>query len=392
VTVPRARRSGLELSLAALAATTAALGTPGPERHVLGPPRGAAALDGVGGARDRSSVGGLPRAPRVLWTRSIAGGITCNMLADDAGRLIALGPGRLSQLGTDGSLELTRSYPFARPIAAALMNDGTRVLLTETPELIGLSERGALRFNVRLSGVNLASPSLLPLWDGGVLVTLGAWVLSYDARGGPTSSVELDERVRVSLQSGRDVILVGARGGVYRWIDHGGVRRVGAFGRGVLDATLSPGGSLVASLAADELAELSLASGQVTPLRTATPLPGAAHRTLDGSSWLSTTASGALLMRRGGEPSSTLPELSATPLLWLQDAEGTLVTASAPSGLVFHRADDSRETLPLRCSEPLSLVPTRAGRIALGCRSGELWLIGEDGSPAEPSRPTTTGQ
>jgi hypothetical protein len=58
---------------------------------------------------------------------------------------------------------------------------------------------------------------------------------------------------------------------------------------------------------------------------------------------------------------------------------------------VFHRADGSRETLPLRCSDPLSLVPVATGRIALGCRSGELWLIGDDG-PREPGRAPATEQ
>lgn len=388
--MPRGLRQGLELALGALALATSTVGSPGPERHVLGPPRGAAALDGVSGARDHSSAGALPRAPRVLWTRTIAGGIACNLLADDAGRVIVAGPGRLSQLGADGSLEFARSYAFSRPLAAALLNDGTRVLLTEAPELVGLSERGAPRFSVRLSGVNLASPSLLPLWDGGVLVALGAWVLSYDARGRLTSSVELDERVRLTLQNGRDVVLVGARGGAHRWSAHAGARRVGSFGRAVLDAMLTPGGSLVASLADDELAELSLASGQVTPLRALATSPGAARRTLDGSSWLSTSADGALLLRRGGEPSTSLPELSASPLLWLQDIEGTLVTASALGGLVFHRSDEGRETLPLRCNEPLSLVPVAPGRIALGCRSGELWLIAEDDQ--RTPRPSMTGQ
>ncbi|MET0410364.1 MAG: hypothetical protein ABW217_03670, partial [Polyangiaceae bacterium] len=369
---------------------TSALAEPGPERLVLGPTRGAAALAGVNGARDHASLGRLPRTPRVLWTRTIAGGLACELLADESGRVIVAGPGRVTQLGPDGKVEQSRSYAFSRPLAAALLNDGTRVLLTEAPELIGISESGAQRFSVRLSGVNLASPGLLPLWDGGVLVALGAWALSYDARGDLRGSAELDERVRLTLQSGRDVVLVGSRGGVYRWDGRGSVRRAGAFGRVVLDAALGAS-SLIASLADDEMAELSFSTGQVTPLLAASNLPGAARRTLDGKSWLSTTADGSLLLRRGSEPSAGSTELAATPLLWLQDAEGSLATASALGGLVFHRADGSRETLPLRCNEPLSLVPVAPGRIALGCRSGELWLIGED-SARDPGRAPATEQ
>lgn len=380
---------GLVLAAGALALATSALARPGPARSMLGPTRGAAALAGIDGARDHASTGRLPQTPRVLWTRTLAGGLACELLADDTGRLIAAGPGRVTQLAQDGKLE-SRSYAFSRPLAAALLNDGTRVLLTEAPELIGISESGAQRFSVRLSGVNLVSPGLLPLWDGGVLVTLGAWALSYDARGNLNGSVELDERVRLTLQSGRDVVLVGARGGVYRWDGRGSTRRVGSFGRAVLDAVLSAGGSLIASLADDEIAELSFGGGQVTPLLATSGLPGAPRRSLDGKSWLSTTADGSLLLRRGVEPSANPAELAATPLLWLQDAEGSLATASALAGLVFHRADGSRETLPLRCSEPLSLVPVAPGRIALGCRSGELWMIGED-DPRTP-RPSRTGQ
>jgi hypothetical protein len=375
----------------ALAFATSALGTPGPARLVLGPPGGAAAVAGITGARDHASTT-LPRTPRVLWSRTIAGGIACELLADAGGRVIIAGPGRVTQLAADGRIELSRSYPFSRPLAAALLNDGTRVLLSETPELIGLSESGAPRFNVRLSGVNLTSPTLLPLWDGGVLVTLGAWVLSYDARGNLIASAELDERLRLTLQSGREAVLVGVRGGVYRWDGHGSVRRAGTFGRALLDAALTSSGSLVASLADDGLAELSLVSGQVTPLLASTTLAGAERRTVDGKSWLDTTADGALLLGRGAAPRVGVPELSATPLLWLQDAEGSLATASALGGLVFHRADGSRETLPLRCTEPLGLVPVAPGRIALGCRSGEIWLVGDEGPREAAVRPPATGQ
>jgi hypothetical protein len=382
---------GVVLTAGALALATSALATPGPARFVLGPPRGAAALAGIDGTRDHVSAGALPRTPRVLWTRAIAGGLACELLADDAGRVIVAGHGRITQLAADGKLELSRGYAFSRPLVAALLNDGTRVLLTEAPELIGIAESGAQRFSVRLSGVNLSSPGLLPLWDGGVLVTLGAWALSYDARGNLRASAELDERVRLTLQSGRDVVLVGARGGVYRWDGHGSVRRAGVFGGAVLDATLGASGSLIASLADDEMAELSFSTGRITPLLAASNLPGSARRTLDGKSWATTTANGSLLLRHGTEPSAGSAELAAVPSLWLQDAEGSLATASALGGLVFHRADGSRETLPLRCSDPLSLVPVATGRIALGCRSGELWLIGDDG-PREPGRAPATEQ
>lgn len=383
----RAARA-LALVAGVLALETSALAAPGPARFVLGPPRAAAALAGIGGARDHTSTGPLPRSPRVLWTRTIPGGIACELLADEAGRLIVVSPGRLTQLSPEGKTELSRSYPFSRPLAAALSNDGTRVLLGASPELIGIAPGGALRFSVRLGGANLASPSLLPLWDGGMLVALGAWALSYDARGTLRASVELDERVRLTLQSGRDALLVGARGGVYRWDGRGGVRRAGGFNRAVLDAALGAGDSLVASLADDELAELSLQSGQVTPLLATASLPGSPRRTLDGTRWASTTADGALLLRRGAEPSTSVAERATTPLLWLQDGAGALVTATAQGGLVFHHADGSRETLALRCTEPLSLVPVAPGRIALGCRSGELWLIGDDG-PGKSGTPTT---
>jgi hypothetical protein len=389
----------LVLSVCAIAAASAAtpreeLDAALPARFVIGPPRAAAALAGVNRARDHFSEQALPQAAQVLWTKNIAGGIACEMLSDDAGRLFIAGLGRLTQLSADGSVEFAQSHPFSRPLAAVLLNDGTRVVLTEDLQLIGLSPAGGPRFAVRLSSVNASAPSLLPLWDGGLLVAVGAWLLNYDARGELRASAELGERVRVTLSSGRDNLIVGARGAVYRWDGYSGVTRVGAFGRAVLDAALNRGDSIVARLAEDELAELSLATGAVTPLSDAVTSPRSGlKRTRDRDTWAAAASSGALMLLRfaAGEPRERWPELSSPSLSWLGGSDRALATISANTPLTFHRPGALSAALPLRCSEPASLIPAGSGRVALGCRSGPLWLLGEAAapSPADPESPRT---
>jgi hypothetical protein len=394
-------RISLALSVAALSLglePNAQSGAALPERFVLGAPPGAASLAGVSVARDHSSAVRLPRQPRLLWTKSIAGGIACDMLADAAGRVFIAGFGRLTQLSPEGEVEFTRSDPFSRALAAALLNDGTRVVVTEDSQLIGVSELGAPRFVERLNGASLASPSLMPLWDGGVLLGAGTWLLNYDANGHLRASIELNERVRITLRSGRDNLIVGTRGGVYRWDGYSGVVRAGSFGRGVLDAALDHSGAIAARLASDELAMLAPATGALTPLSDAMKLPSGPRRSSDRESWVTSGSGGRLILLRLGaqEPDAGTLRLLANLATdasgqWLTDAEHTLASISTTAALVFQRSDGTSAAMPIRCSEPVSLIPTGAGRAALGCRSGQLWLVGDEAARAPAKSAPATG-
>jgi hypothetical protein len=361
-----------------------------PTRVVLGPPRGAAALAGVNGARDQISAHPLPRAARVLWSRTLASGIGCELLADEQGRVFIAGLGRLTQLSPAGRLEFSQSHGFSRPLAAALLNDGTRVVLAEDLQLIALTERGEPRFALRLGSASTAGASLLPLWDGGVLVALGAWLLNYDAHGNLRSSAELDERARVTLQSGRDVLIVGARGGVYRWDGHGGVVRSGSFARTVQDAALN-GDSIIALLVEDELAELSLRTGSVETLSDRTRASRAPSGRGKDQRRLRAVA-GASLLLLPFELDAPTSDLAQSASSWLGGADGALATISANGPLTLHRGDSTTSLGEVRCSDPVSLIPAGAGRIALGCRSGQIWLVGDEPPAAAPAHSRATEQ
>jgi hypothetical protein len=221
--------------------------------------------------------------------------------------------------------------------------------------------------------------------------------LNYDARGQLRASAELDERARVTLSLGRDTLIVGARGGVYRWDGYAAVTRVGRFGRPVLDAVLDRGGSIIGLLPEDELAALSLSSAELTPLSSHASSAGSnLRRGVERESWVTPVASASLMLLRfaGDAPrEAAVPELSSASLHWLAGADHALATISASTPLTFHRSDGAPEVTKLRCADPLSLIPAGSGRIALGCRSGNLWLVGENTSPAAaPSRPRATEQ
>lgn len=373
------------LQLSTVPAALADVVVPGePRRFVVGDARGAASVTGISLARDRRTSLPPPRSPRVARSVHVEGGVTCEMLADDDGRVIVAGVGTSTELTPEGKIERRSSHGVGQARHLALLNDGTRVVLTDEPRLAAWSPGGAPRFSLRPAHASTTVGGLLPLWDGGVLVLLGSSVHAYSAAGELRRRLELPERAQTALRNGEELVVVGARGGVYRWRGHGELELelVASVPSPVLDAALVGHGTLVTLSSNDSLVHVDLARRRAEPLSGGPGAPGSRWALLEDM--LLGSAGGRLIVLRA-DPSRVPPlrELLARAgfeASWLSSATGSAALAAPAEPLrVLHDDGGVREVGDVRCDDPISLIPTGPRRLALACRSGRVWLI-EDAS------------
>lgn len=383
------------LAASALLASTVAADLPTALPHTLhvGSPQGFATARDVDAGRSRRAAElPAPDRARVAWHRQLPGGISCNVLVDAEGRAFVAGQGRVSQLARDGSLQFSLTSDFSAAAAAALLADGTRVLLTREGRLVGWSPAGTLAFDVALdAAAPAASSSLLPLPDGGLLVSLGPWLFELDATRSRRQFTSLPAALQHTLRLEQHSVAVDERGRVYTWDGREAPRRIGAFS-GPVAAVVADGSALVGVAgrnierldARGDVRELARFDAGVAPLL-ALPAPGQPiAMQLDGV-WSALP---------GGAPPSHLsrrpPPDALTRIDLLADAAGTLAWWAAEVPLHLETAPGSgRELNDVRCASPSSLVPAGAGQLIAACNSGAIWLIGPDAAtgPGPAVRP-----
>jgi hypothetical protein len=327
------------------------------------------------------------------------------VLVDAAGSIFVAGSGRVTQLNAEGQHDFSQPTDITSPVAAAVLVGGTRVALTSEGQLRAWTTKGEARFSVDLPSQNRwINAGLLPLPNGGLLVSGGLGLFDVDADGHVRAHAKLESAVQQTLVVNARSLVVDDRGEIHEWDGFeavslrasfpGRVAVVGASGSSSLVGLLPSGSSLVeVSLATGVSSELArvpepgllpllsiVARGQLDAVRRdgsrfslGRELPAGAQ----GSSVADFTRGAELL----GSPAGTLAWLAADRALRLSDATG-----------------QERELAEVRCREPASLVSAGAGRLIAACRSGELWLIGPQlrtVAPAEPpasNRNTPPGQ
>lgn len=387
---PGARtRWALALLTAAAPAAAADLVTALPHAFVLGPSRGFATAAGVDPAHSRHATQ-LPAldSARVVWRRQIPGGIGCNVLVDADGRVFAAGLGRVTQLGADGALQYSQSERFSGPVAAALLADGTRAVLTREGSLIGWSPSGAVAFELALEVPTAPSTStLLPLPDGGALASVGVWLLEVDATRSVRAYAVLAAEAQHTLLAGARAIVVDERGRVFEWDRREPLRPIGSFGSPIA-AALVDAGSLIALSSRRSLLSMALADGGVHELgRLDAPGVAPVLGRIAAGRWALMRHDGTWFsLERDVAPhalASRADPAGSSELELLVDATGAVAWWASEIPLHLETAPGvGRELSDVRCTVPASLVPAGPGRLLAACGSGLIWLVGPEPAPS----------
>jgi hypothetical protein len=323
----------------------------------------------------------------------VPGGISCNLLVDPAGSIFAAGVGHVTQLAADGKRQYSRRANFSNAIAAALLANGERVVLTREGRLLGWSAAGIAGLDIALSTPRRWSQGgLLPLSDGGLLVSIGAWLFRLGPDGETRGHARLKLPIAQTLIADLRIIVIDETGETFEWDGHSPPVHRGSFGARVTSAAVREATTLVGLVGNRSLVELALLTGAARRL---TPHDGPALLPA-----LSTPAPGRVnvlrsdgaLLALGPEPLTLAPSGKAlanapTEAQLLSSPNGTVAWFAANVPLELQAESGENQLPEVQCSQPLSLVSAGAGRIAAGCRTGQLWLVGQNPDPDTDAAP-----
>jgi hypothetical protein len=380
--------SGSLAALIALRSDAADVTTSLPHGFWLGAPRGAASAREVDASGSRQATPlPNPEAARVAWQRRIGGGASANVLVDATGALFVPGLRVMTELAADGSLRHELPAPSAPSAVAALLGDGTRVVLTRDGRLLGWSDTGASALEVDLPAPPpSAAVALVPLGDGGLLVAIGRWLFAFDASRGSPVYTSVPSTVALVRQVGPHVLIVDDRGRVFEWRRGNALRDVGELS-GPASAALGDGSSLVALTTARTLETLDASTGRRSELArfdAPGPLPVIARS--EPGTWVTIGPEGDWMKLGASFPTTrSSPRREGghvrDPQL-LVDAQGGVAHWAANRPLTLAAAGVERELGDVRCADPLALAPAGAGRLVAVCGSGSLWLVEAAVAPA----------
>jgi hypothetical protein len=378
---------------ASLASSSAAadVTTSLPHGFWLAPPGGSASAREVdaSGSR-RAGVLPEPTTARVAWQRRIAGGASGNVLVDASGAIFVPGLRSMTELGADGSLRHELAAPSSTSLVAALLADGTRVVLTRESRLLGWSADGATTLQVDLPAPPPStSAALVPLDDGGLLVAVGRWLFALDASRGSPLYTSIPAAVAQVRQVGPHLLIVDERGRVLEWRRGKPLREVGELSAPAT-AALGDGSRLVALTTARTLETLDAPTGRRSEIaRFDAPGPLPLLALSEPEAWIALGPEGDW-MKLGPSVSTASSRSSARrdggvvrDAHLLVDPQGAVAFWAANRPLSLSGSGGGEGQLgDVRCADPVALAPAGPGRLVAVCASGSLWLIDAPVAPA----------
>jgi hypothetical protein len=353
---------------------------------------GLAIARGVDGARARRAELPAPGEATVLWQRRIPGGLSGDVLVDQDGNIFVAGHGRVVQLSADGRYEFTRRAEFSSAAASALLSDGQRAVLGRDGTLSAWSARGRSTFQLTLAvPPGWARGDLLPLPEGSVLVSAGAWLLQISSRGELEAYAQLPAPVAETLLDGDRAWIISEAGDVFQWDGHSPPMQRGSFAGQVNAASLRAPGQLIALMNGNELAQWSLASGERSSLGKLDGLGAGARTSLSTGALLRVLGAGGSLFSLAldaEQGSESMPEAQRVPAGTgeLLSSATTVACFIANAPLLLRQQAAERASSEVLCAQPLSLAPAGQQRFVAACRSGQLWLLGPATSEAAASQ------
>jgi hypothetical protein len=367
-----------------------------PSRRVVGPPAGAAPMWRVDAARTGRARGSFVASPKVLWRARITGGLDLTPVVDRRGHVIVATPGaRLTELDEKGKVAwTTRTGSSSVVLGPLLTSDGTRVVVTATGNMLGVTSDGRVRFDVPLPVANVhggAAP--LATSDGGLVLAVAGQLLRFDSGGSISSRAPIAGPVASVLEQGARVLVVLAAGDVVEWKPPQEPTVIGSFGGRVEEgAALSSDHHLTAVVDQKRVVDLNLKTAtrhvrvESTELLQGPPAIAKNGETRVASYsglLLGHDRTGAETTRVALEPSPVLgggaPALvgfAVAPPLVVDDG---LKVAFARPGLdvgVVSRDGNVTSVKGAACGDPLAVLPAAKGQLLLACRSGLVMLLG----------------
>jgi hypothetical protein len=328
------------------------------------------------------------------------------MAVDARGAIVAASAHvpEIVEFSADGAESWRRSTGAGPSVSGvALLGDGTRVVVTSAAEAIGFAPDGTPRFRTVVEQLERASRvGLLPLEDGGLAFAAGAEVVVLDSDGHLAYRLRLPERIQGPLLTTRLGLLASTQSGTVYRVSSGFASPLAELGGdpGESGASTPDGSRLFAVIDGQRIVVLDLAR------RSATSAFAAPDHSLIGpivfgrdDTIVATTIQAALFLlpKIGGAPIRRPLDARAVPLAPdaarpeappaeelpppLPDAQG-YVAFVRPGGRAGIVAPDGTLRIveePV-CASPAALVPAGPRRIAVGCRTGAVVVLG-DGTP-----------
>ncbi|MFC1643173.1 PQQ-binding-like beta-propeller repeat protein [Myxococcota bacterium] len=371
-----------------------------PLRAIVGPPQGLAPQFRLNSSRTGRSPTLLPMRPRILWRSHVQGTVDGGLAVDPRGAVVVGSSLALSQVSRNGRVEWTHRLTTPAVGNVTLLADGTRVVATAEGLLLGISEWGTPRWQYHDGppprGVQT---TLLPSADGGVVVAAGELVLWLDREGRRRAQETVSAPITALLGWRHRVLVVTRDGDILEWDGIQSPRH-----RAKAEGTNSGGAALIdpdlLALVVDgrrlvevdltlEVLRVRMADG---PLEFNTPPVVAARQETRivstdgvllghdqaGRETLRTTLATA---QSGSQPFSGQRAFGQAPLV--VDANGNTAFALAFRDPGVRTSKGDVRVIPdVACSEPVALAPAGQLRLVGACRSGLIWVAGEQSAPS----------
>jgi hypothetical protein len=291
-----------------------------------------------------------------------------------------------------------------------LLSNGRVAVLTGTPALVFLTERGEIEEAVPLPRVGFpgtpthgdASVSLVATTDGGIVVTAHRTALEIDSSGRTLSKTTLPERLATPLLPFEDGFLALLESGAVHLVRPPlaptklGVMSIPLPRTGMLvDGALVAGSASQRLLAFDPRSRVTLSRAADLPLGS---LQRGAAAGDDASLWLSSPDGQLLHVKRdGGVVVSAAGERGFAPgrsgseelfglghLPPVVDGAGRVAFLRGAGRLGLLSGDSIEATNERSCAVHVAMIPLPGERLLLGCRDGSLYVLGSPTGGAAP--------